>query len=155
MHHLAKDRPIIGVVDAKGGGMGAAIISKIRAVIGDGAQILALGTSALATSAMLKAGADQGASGENAICWNAPKCDLIVGPIGIVIPNAIMGEISPRIAEVVVASPAHKIVLPTSRCEVELVGLGDQSLPVLIDLLAQRAGELVAERSQAKGIKSE
>ena len=143
MHHLAKDKPIVGVVDGKGGGMGAAIVSKLRAEIGEKAQILALGTNAMATSAMLKAGADQGASGPNAVCWNVPKCHIVCGPIGIVIPNAIMGEITPEVAAAIVASPAHVIVLPTSKCEVELGGIPEISLPALIDALVRRVAEIV------------
>ncbi|MEW6770498.1 MAG: DUF3842 family protein [Bacillota bacterium] len=133
----------IAVVDGQGGGIGKHLTGKLRQELPEEVEILALGTNALATSVMLKAGANEGASGENAVVWNAPRVDLIVGPLSILIPNAMLGELTPRMAEAIAASPALKLLLPLLRGRFELVGQRSEPLPHLIDELVSRVKELL------------
>jgi hypothetical protein len=131
----------IAVIDGQGGGIGKSIVEKLRKELPD-AEILALGTNSLATSAMLKAGADEGATGENAVVVNAPKADLIVGVLGIISANAMLGELTPVIARAVSESPAQKILLPLNRCGVEIVGTAKNTpLPRLVEELARTVKE--------------
>ena len=88
--------------------------------------------NSLATSAMLRAGADQGATGDNAICVTVRDADLILGPMGLVLADAMLGEISPRIALAIGRSPAKKILIPFSRCQVQVAGYADQPMSQLI-----------------------
>lgn len=118
----------IAVIDGQGGGIGKAIIEKIREEISSGIEIIALGTNALATSLMLKAGADEGASGENAIVYNANKVDIIVGTIGIISANSMLGEITPNMAKAVSESPAKKILIPMNKCNIFIVGIKEDAL---------------------------
>ncbi|MDX9819591.1 MAG: DUF3842 family protein [Desulfococcus multivorans] len=126
------------VIDGQGGGIGATIIKKLRDKFGENLDIIALGTNAIATSQMLKAKANRGASGENAIVRGAPQADLIIGPIGIIMAHAMMGEVTPKMAEAVAASPAKKILLPLSQENVIIVGTAVISLPLLIDELIEK-----------------
>lgn len=112
----------IVVIDGQGGGLGASLVSRLKARLGPSVQIWGVGTNAMATSAMLKAGADKGATGENAACWNAGRADLIMGPIGLLAANSLMGEISPAIAAAVSAAPARRILLPVSSCGILVAG---------------------------------
>jgi NAD(P)-dependent dehydrogenase (short-subunit alcohol dehydrogenase family) len=124
----------IAVIDGQGGGIGKSIVEKLRKELGDGVDILALGTNALATSFMLKAGADEGATGENAILVNAGKVDVIMGVIGILVANSMLGELSPPMARAIAESPAKKVLIPLNRCNIEIVGVSkNDSLPQLID----------------------
>ncbi|MFZ3171423.1 MAG: DUF3842 family protein [Carboxydocellales bacterium] len=131
----------IAVVDGQGGGIGKHITEKIRREIGEDIDILALATNALATSLMLKAGANEGASGENAIIYNCPRVDLIVGPMGIIIPHSMLGEITPQIAEAIASSQVPKMLLPVLKGDVELVGLPGEPLPHLVTRLVDRIKE--------------
>ncbi len=136
----------IAVVDGQGGGMGCAIIEKLRQKFNNRVSILALGTNAIATNNMLKAGAHGGASGENAIIFNVAKADLILGPIGIILANAMLGELTAKMAEAIASSPAKKILLPVTTCNVEIVGVQrDVALPALIDQMAQEVEALLKE----------
>lgn len=112
----------IAVVDGQGGGIGKTLVEALRAAFADSVTILALGTNALATAAMLKAGADSGATGENAIVINAAAADVITGSIGIIAANAMMGELTPRMAEAIASSPAQKVLLPLNRCNLHVAG---------------------------------
>ena len=111
----------IVVMDGQGGGMGKAVVEQLRAQCPE-QVILAVGTNSLATLAMLRAGATQGATGENAVIVNAAHADLIIGPIGLVLADALMGEVTERMAAAVGRSPAHKILIPTVRCQVTVAG---------------------------------
>jgi hypothetical protein len=115
------------VIDGMGGGLGKAVIETIRANIPD-ALIIALGTNALATSAMLRAGANMGATGENAIAFNCGHADYIVGAIGIILTNAMLGEISPRIAQAVSGSSARKVLINAPKCGVHIVGVAEKPM---------------------------
>lgn len=123
----------IAVVDGQGGGIGKAIVERLKRELPEDTRIIALGTNALATNLMLKAGAGEGASGENAIVFNVPKVDVIVGPIGIISANSMMGELTPLMASAIAGSPAKKILIPLNRCNVEIVGVKNESLPYHID----------------------
>jgi CBS domain containing-hemolysin-like protein len=100
----------ICVIDGQGGGIGSTIIRKLREVFDESIEIIALGTNAIATAQMLKARANRGASGENAIVRTVFQADLVVAPVGIVMAHAMMGEVTPKIAEAVAACPAKKFL---------------------------------------------
>jgi hypothetical protein len=125
----------IGVIDGQGGGIGSAIIKKIKELYGETVEVVALGTNAIATAQMLKAGANRGASGENAIVQTTKSVDVILGPLGIVIAHAMMGEVTPGIAEGVAGSPAAKFLLPLTQEKVTIVGVARLPLPHLIEEL--------------------
>jgi len=128
----------ICIIDGQGGGIGATIIKKLREKFGEPLDIIALGTNAIATSQMLKAKANRGASGENAIAQTVKQMDLIIGPIGIVMANSMMGEVTPKMAEAITSSSAKKILLPLSQENVEIVGTAAIPLPHLIDELIEK-----------------
>ena len=131
----------IAVVDGQGGGIGGAVIKKLREEFGEAIQLIALGTNSIATAQMMKARANKGATGENAIVQTAPKMDIIVGPIGIVLAQSMMGEVTPAMAEAVAASPALKLLFPLSQEQVEIMGYVSEPLPHLIDKLILRLKE--------------
>lgn len=137
---------LIAVVDGLGGGLGVQLVSSLTAHLGARAEIIALGTNALATNNMVRAGAARGASGENAIAVSLRRADIVIGPIGIVIPNAMMGEISPRIAEAVTDSDARKILLPVNQNHFEIIGLESRPLGTVIKDAVARIVELVREK---------
>ncbi len=128
-------RKKICVIDGQGGGIGSTIIAKLKLVYGESVEILALGTNAIATSRMLKAKANRGASGENAIVHTVQIADIIIGPVGIVLAHAMMGEVTPQIAAAVAQSPVPKYLLPLSQENVMIVGVADDPLPHLVDEL--------------------
>lgn len=128
----------ICVIDGQGGGIGSIIIRKLRETFEESAEIIALGTNAIAAAQMLKARANRGASGENAIVRTVGQADIVVGPMAIVLPHAMMGEVTPRMAEAVAASPARKFLIPVSQENVEIVGLPPTPLPPLIETLIEK-----------------
>jgi NAD(P)-dependent dehydrogenase (short-subunit alcohol dehydrogenase family) len=123
----------IAVIDGQGGGMGKTIVEKLRLEFGHNLEILALGTNALATALMLKAGANEGASGENAITYNSPRVDVIIGPIGIIAANSMLGELTPTIAKAIAESPAKKILIPMNKCNIQIAGVKNEPLPHQVD----------------------
>ncbi len=131
----------IAVVDGQGGGIGGAVIKRVREEFGETFQILALGTNSIATAQMMRARANKGATGENAIVQTAPKAQVIVGPIGIVLAQSMMGEVTPAIAQAVADSPALKLLIPLSQENVEIMGYQPEPLPHLIEKLILRLKE--------------
>lgn len=128
----------IAVIDGQGGGIGKAIVEKLRKELPENVEIVALGTNSLATSFMIKAGANEGATGENAIVCNAGKVDIIMGAIGIIVANSMLGELTPVMAKAVAESPARKILLPLNRCNIEIVGVDkSEPMPHLIESAVQ------------------
>ena len=123
----------IAVIDSQGGGLGKTIVERLRSAFGESIEILALGTNAVATSLLLKAGANEGVSGENAIVFNAPKVDVIIGSVAIIAAHSMLGEITPRMAEAVSASPAKKLLLPLNRCGLFIAGIKQEPLTSYID----------------------
>ncbi len=128
----------IAVVEGQGGGIGGVIIEKLRQELGSGITIIALGTNAIATSTMLKAGANEGATGENAVVQTVKKVDIILGSVAILAANAFLGELTPRMAEAISSSDAHKILIPLNRNKIEITGTMDEPLPVQVDRLVER-----------------
>jgi ribosomal protein L10 len=127
-----------------GGGIGKGIIEHIRNEL-SGVEITAVGKNSIATLAMIKAGADYGATGENAVVFNCAKADFIIGVTGIVFANSIHGEISPKMAEAVSSSPAHKILLPVDKCNVTILGVPDRYIQSAISEIAQKLRKKLIE----------
>lgn len=123
----------IAVIDGQGGGIGSLIVKRLRDEFGDAVEILSLGTNAAATSAMMKSRANKGATGENAIVWNAGKVDMIIGPMSVVLANAMLGELTPRMADAVLASSAKKFLLPLNQEGIDIVGVEKEPLPHMIE----------------------
>jgi len=128
----------IAVIDGQGGGIGRVITERLVRALGSKVEILALGTNAQATAVMMKAGANEGASGEGAVLYNADRVDLIVGPLGVLCAHAFLGEMTPAMAAAVAGSRARKILLPLNRSNVDLVGVVDEPLPHLVDKLVEK-----------------
>ena len=126
------------VIDGQGGGVGKSLVENLKKRLPD-QPILALGTNAMATAGMLKAGADQGATGESAIIYNCRDADLILGPIGIVLAYSMLGEVSPAIAQAVGESKAARILIPIGKCRTKIAGLGDVSLASAIESAVSEA----------------
>lgn len=124
---------IVMVMDGQGGGFGAVVIKALRTAVTEGVEILALGTNSAATARMMKAGANRGATGENAIVQTSPKADVIMGPLAILMAHAMMGEVTPRMAEAVSMSNAKKILIPLNQEKVTLVGITADPLPHLVE----------------------
>jgi hypothetical protein len=141
---MEKRKKSIAVIDGQGGGIGSAIIKCLREVSGEAVEVIGLGTNAMATGAMLKAGANKGASGENAIVQTVKKVDIVVGTMSIVLANSMMGELTPKMAEAIASSPATKFLLPLKLPEVEIIGGPKEPLPHLIDQLIKRIQEIMA-----------
>ncbi len=131
------------VIDGLGGGIGSLVIKRLRELLGSEIEIIALGTNAIAASAMMKAGANRGASGENAIALIVQEADIILGSIAIVVANSMMGELTPRMSEAISCSKAKKILLPLAIHRLELIGVSGEPLPHLVEMAVQRVKELM------------
>ncbi len=132
---MVSEGQIVCIIDGQGGGIGAAIIKRIKERFGEKHQITALGTNAIATAQMLKAKANKGASGSNAIVQTVKKADVIMGSVSIIMPHAMMGELTPVMAEAISLARAKKILLPLTQENIVLVGTDSLPLPQLIDEL--------------------
>lgn len=132
----------IVVVDGQGGKLGKELVEKINSAFPD-AFITAVGTNSAASSAMLKGGASVAATGENALKVACRNADIIVGPIGIVIADALMGEISPEMAAAVGSSIAARILLPVNKCDNYIAGAGNITVSEMIDDAVKKIGELM------------
>ena len=133
----------ICIIDGQGGGIGATLIKYLKEAFGESVVLIALGTNAIATAQMLKAGANKGASGENAICRTVFQVDCIIGPIAVTWANAMLGEVTPKMAEAVTSSPAIKILLPLSQESVEIVGIIKEPLPHLVQEAVEKIKEVM------------
>lgn len=131
----------IVVIDGQGGRLGRLLVEKIKSRMPK-AQIYALGTNTVATAAMLKAGADFGATGENPVVRNVTDADGVLGPVGVVVANAILGEVTPAMAEAVGSCRARKYLIPMNSCGVAVAGV--EELP-LTDYVAQAVESLASE----------
>lgn len=130
----------IAVIDGQGGGIGKHIVEQLRKKIPD-LHILALGTNALATGAMLRAGATEGASGESAICYNVERVDIIAGSVAIMMVYGLLGEITTAMTTAIAASKAEKLLLPIQRGNILLVGVPRIPLPHQIEALVAEIEE--------------
>ncbi len=128
----------ICVIDGQGGGIGSVIIKKLKERFEESVEIIALGTNAIATAQMLKAKANKGASGSNAVIQTVKKADIVIGPLGIVIPHAMMGEVTLEMAEAVSICLAKKILVPLNQENLEIAGLADLPLPHLVDEIIEK-----------------
>jgi len=133
----------VAVVDGQGGGIGKHIVDKLRRKFPENLSIVALGTNSVATSQMLKAGANEGATGENAICYNADRVEVIIGSIAILAANSMLGELTPKMAQAIGQSEAMKILLPINRAKIEVVGVSDEPLPHQIEAVINRLKEML------------
>lgn len=129
------------VIDGQGGGLGRQLVSALAAACPE-AEVTAVGTNSLAANAMLKAGASRAATGENAVVVNCRRADVIVGPIGIVIADALLGEITPAMAAAVCQSGGKRVLVPINHCENYVVGVPDQPVSQLVAAAAQKVKEL-------------
>lgn len=125
------NRPVILVIDAQGGGLGKQLIAGIRREA-EGVRILAVGTNSAATAAMLKAGADEAATGENSVLVASRRADVIIGPVGMVIADSMLGEITPAMARAVAQAEAVRIMIPFNSCDNYIVGVSDFTTSNLI-----------------------
>ncbi|NWH05234.1 DUF3842 family protein [Desulfobacter latus] len=123
------------VIDGQGGGIGSTVIKRIKERFEESVEVIALGTNAIATAQMLKARANKGASGTNAIVQTVKGADMIIGTVGIIMPHSMMGEVTPRMAEAVSCSQAKKVLLPLTQENIAIVGMVGSPLPQLVDEL--------------------
>lgn len=132
---MMKKEYLISVIDGQGGGIGRQIIERLSRSVGSipGVTIRALGTNAMATSAMMKAGAHDGATGENAVIVNTYKSDIIVGVMPIVMPNSILGEVTPKMAEAIGACDALKVLIPMQKCNTIIAMTSQGTLAQYLD----------------------
>ena len=132
------------ILDGQGGGVGSQLVKLLGPRLPEDCRLLCVGTNVMATSAMLKAGAAQGATGENAVIYNAARADLILGPIGVILANGILGEVSPAMAAAVSGSGAVKILIPSASCGVHVAGVEERRLEEYLrqaaDLAAKELG---------------
>ena len=142
--NMERRKKSIAVIDGQGGGIGAVIIKRLREVLGEEVEVICLGTNAMATGAMLKAGANKGASGENAIVQTVKAVDIVTGTIGLLVANSMMGEVTPKMAEAIGSSQAMKCLLPLRMPGVEIIGASKEPLPHLVDQLVIRIQEIIA-----------
>jgi hypothetical protein len=131
-------RKRICVIDGQGGGIGQALIKSIKACYGESVEVWGLGTNAIATGQMIKAGANRGATGENAIIRSVMDVDIVIGSISVTWANAMLGEVTPAMAEAVMSSPAIKILLPLTQEHVQLVGLMSEPLPHMVRTVVEQ-----------------
>lgn len=132
----------ITIIDGQGGRIGRTIIEQLKEKHEE-LELYAIGTNSIATSAMLKAGAEYGATGENAAIVNATDSDIIIGPIGIVFANALLSEITPAIAAAVGASKAFKVLIPANRCNHYVAGCGDAPMSEYIKLAIDKVESML------------
>ncbi|MBP1730007.1 MAG: hypothetical protein H6Q55_436 [Deltaproteobacteria bacterium] len=127
----------ICVIDGQGGKIGSVIIAKLKERLRERVEIIALGTNSLATQTMMKARANRGASGENAIVTTLKKADVIIGTINILMANSMLGEFTPRMAQAVGESDAAKYILPITQSTLFVIGAAELSIPQMIDRLVE------------------
>ncbi len=132
----------ITIIDGQGGKMGRTVIEQLKKAHPN-LELYAIGTNSIATAAMLRAGADFGATGENPCIVNARDSDIIIGPIGIVFADALLGEITPAIAQAIGSSKAYKILIPVNRCNHYIIGCNDAGLGEYIRLVCEKVDSML------------
>jgi len=136
----------IAVVDGQGGGIGRIIVEKLRQEMGNTCHIIGLGTNAVATSLMLRAGANEGASGENAVVRTVAGVDVIVGSIAVIAAHSFLGELTPAMAEAIASTRAIKVLIPLNRYNLEISGMIDEPLPLQVNHLVSRVRQIYDSR---------
>ena len=136
----------IMVIDGQGGGVGRSLVEELHSRYPK-AELIAVGTNATATSNMMKGGTNIGATGENAVLYNCTRVDAILGPIGIVMANAMLGEITPRMAEAVASSDVPILLIPMNRCNAQVMGVEERKLSDNIKEAVERLAELVGQET--------
>ena len=126
------NKKLIVVIDGQGGNIGKQLVRMIKDSI-ENVTVRAIGTNSIATGNMLKGGADEAATGENALIVACRQADLIIGPIGIAIPDSLLGEVTTKMAEAVGSSDAKKVLIPFNKCDVNIPGVKNKSTSQLID----------------------
>ena len=129
------------VIDGQGGGLGRQLVAAVKKAVPQ-AVVTAIGTNSAATSTMLKAGADRAATGENAVVVNCRRADVIVGPIGIVIADSLLGEITPAMAAAVCQSSAARVLIPINHCDNIVVGVPNQPIGQLVAAAVEKVSQL-------------
>jgi len=132
------------IIDGQGGKIGTLLVKQLKQQLPD-LILLAIGTNSIATAAMLKAGAEHGATGENPVVYNSSDADIIIGPIGIVSANSFLGELTPAMAQAVGHSKAHKILIPVNKCCVRVVGVNDLPLSEYIRLAIEEVKAIIGQ----------
>lgn len=130
------------VIDAQGGGIGKQIVSSVKQILPD-VNVTAVGTNTIATTAMLKAGADGAATGENAVAVGCKSADVIIGPIGIVVADSMLGEVTPKMATAVAQSGARLLLLPFNNCNTQIIGVKDQSVQAQMEELIKELKKII------------
>lgn len=139
---------VIMVVDGQGGGIGKALIERLKTAVDAEHELIAVGTNAMATMGMMKGGAKNIATGENAVIYNAKRADIIVGSIGIISANAMLGELSPAMAAAIGESDAVKILIPLNRCGLRVAGVATDSLPAMMDDAVRMVVDYINKNSE-------
>ena len=139
---------VILVIDGQGGRLGKQLVEALRGEF-TGAEILAVGTNSVATATMLKAGADEGATGENPVVVGCRRADFIVGPLGIVIADSLLGEVTPRMALAISQSNATRILIPMNMCDNLVAGVTAQSVKELLDDAVAKIAASIKENQNA------
>ena len=131
------------VIDGQAGRIGAMLTAEINKILTEKDELIAIGTNTLATAAILKAGAVNAATGENPIVVNAKSADIIVGTIGITVADALLGEITPKMAKAIGQSNALKILVPMNKCSVYVVGTKEISVTEAVALAVEKIKEVL------------
>jgi hypothetical protein len=137
----------IAVVDGQGGGIGRIIVEKLRQELGNSCHIIGLGTNAVATSLMLKAGANEGASGENAVVRTVAGVDLVLGSVAVIAAHSFLGELTPAMAEAIASAQAVKVLLPLNRYGLEISGIIDEPLPLQVNHMVNRVRQIYESKN--------
>lgn len=134
----------IVIIDGQGGRMGKVVVEQLKQSLPE-YELIAIGTNSIATTVMLKAGADLGATGENPVVVNCSDADIIIGPIGIVIANSLLGEITPAMALAVTQSKSQKILIPVSRCNITVAGTKELPLTEYVQLVVAQLKQIIGK----------
>jgi hypothetical protein len=130
------------IIDGQGGKMGKMLVEQLKQNLPE-CEFTAIGTNSIATASMLKAGADFGATGENPVIFNCLDADIIIGPMGIIAANSLLGEITPQMALAISKSKAHKILIPVNKCNISVAGVQELPYSEYIRLAVQQVKQLI------------